>query len=44
MRSKGTGRHLLPLLLFAALSILWTWPLALQHDDHIPGLGGHNNI
>jgi hypothetical protein len=30
------------LALFAALSIVWTWPLALHFGDHIPGLGGDN--
>jgi hypothetical protein len=34
--------HLPPLLLLAALSIVWTWPLALHFGDHIPGLGGDN--
>ena len=34
--------HLLPLLLFAALSLVWTWPLALRFRDHIPGLPGDN--
>jgi hypothetical protein len=30
------------MLLLAALSIVWTWPLALHFGDHIPGLGGDN--
>jgi hypothetical protein len=30
------------LLLLAALSIVWTWPLARHFSDHIPGLGGDN--
>jgi hypothetical protein len=34
--------HLAPMLLFAALSIVWTWPLALHFSDHIPGAGGDN--
>jgi hypothetical protein len=38
MRSK----HLPSLLLLAALSIVWTWPLARHFSDHIPGLGGDN--
>ncbi len=29
-------------MLFAALSIVWTWPLAIHFNDHIPGLGGDN--
>ena len=24
------------------MSIVWTWPLALHFNDHIPGLGGDN--
>ncbi len=39
MRSKG---HLPPVLLFAALAIVWTWPLVLHFNDHIPGLAGDN--
>ena len=34
--------HLPAMLLLAALSIAWTWPLALHFGDHIPGLGGDN--
>jgi hypothetical protein len=34
--------HLPPLLLLAALSLLWTWPLPLHFRDHIPGLPGDN--
>ncbi len=34
--------HLPAMLLLAALSIVWTWPLALHFSDHIPGLGGDN--
>ncbi|HEY0284548.1 MAG TPA: hypothetical protein VGC23_04110 [Vicinamibacterales bacterium] len=30
------------LLLLAAMSIVWTWPLVLHFSDHIPGLGGDN--
>ncbi len=29
-------------MLLAALSILWTWPLVLHLQDHIPGLPGDN--
>ena len=39
MRSKG---HLPAVVLFAALSIVWTWPLVLHFNDHIPGHGGDN--
>src|SRR5687767_8353441 len=44
VRGEGQGvfLHLPPVLLFAALSIVWTWPLALHFNDHIPGLGGDN--
>jgi hypothetical protein len=51
MRSKGRGvrgkgqgilLHLPAALLFAVLSIAWTWPLVLHFNDHIPGLGGDN--
>ena len=49
-RAEGSGlraeggvlAHLPALLLFAALSIVWTWPLARHFNDHIPGLGGDN--
>ncbi|MCM3881834.1 MAG: hypothetical protein ND807_17130 [Vicinamibacterales bacterium] len=34
--------HVPALLLFAALAIVWTWPLALHFRDHIPGLPGDN--
>jgi len=34
--------HLPAMLLLAALSIVWTWPLARHFGDHIPGLGGDN--
>ena len=34
--------HIAPLALLAAMSIIWTWPLALHFNDHIPGLGGDN--
>src|SRR5215213_2971257 len=43
---RGEGRHLLShvpaLVFFSALSIVWTWPLVLHFNDHIPGLGGDN--
>ena len=39
MRSR---EHAPALVLFAALSILWTWPLVLHLTDHIPGVGGDN--
>lgn len=29
-------------MLLAAMSIVWTWPLALHFNDHIPGLPGDN--
>jgi hypothetical protein len=35
-------RHLKPLALFAAMSVIWTWPLARHLRDHIPGLPGDN--
>ena len=31
-----------PLVLFALLALVWTWPLALHFRDHIPGFGGDN--
>jgi hypothetical protein len=40
MRNKLA--HLPALLLFAALSVVWTWPLVLHFNDRIPGLGGDN--
>jgi hypothetical protein len=30
------------LLLLAAMSVVWTWPLVLHFSDHIPGPGGDN--
>jgi hypothetical protein len=42
-RARGNALiHFPALLLFAALSIIWTWPLALHFNDHIPGVGGDN--
>src|SRR6185436_20938492 len=42
-RAERTGLvHLPAMLLLAALSIVWTWPLARHFGDHIPGLGGDN--
>jgi hypothetical protein len=42
-RALGALRyHFFPLTLLAALAVLWTWPLALHFDDHIPGLPGDN--
>jgi hypothetical protein len=35
-------RHLKPLALFAAMSVIWTWPLAFHLRNHIPGLPGDN--
>ena len=35
-------RHLKAPLLLAAMSLVWTWPLATHLGDHIPGLGGDN--
>ena len=35
-------RHLKPLAVLAATSIVWTWPLPLHFRDHIPGLPGDN--
>ena len=29
-------------VLYAALAVVWTWPLALHFRDHIPGLPGDN--
>jgi hypothetical protein len=40
MRNKLA--HLPAAALFAALSIVWTWPLVLHFNDHIPGIGGDN--
>jgi hypothetical protein len=34
--------HLKPLTILAAMSLVWTWPLALRFRDHIPGLPGDN--
>ena len=43
LRAEGGALgHLPAFLLFAALSIVWTWPLARHFSDHIPGLGGDN--
>ena len=42
MKGRGALAHLAPLLLLAAMSIVWTWPLVLHFSDHIPGLGGDN--
>ena len=30
------------IVLYAALAVVWTWPLALHVGDHIPGLPGDN--
>jgi hypothetical protein len=30
------------MVLFAVLTVVWTWPLALHFSDHIPGLPGDN--
>jgi hypothetical protein len=38
----GFLAHIAALALFAALAIVWTWPLALHFRDHIPGLPGDN--
>jgi hypothetical protein len=35
-------RHLKALLLLAAMAFVWTWPLAANLGDHIPGVGGDN--
>jgi hypothetical protein len=35
-------RHLKPLAVLAAASIVWTWPLVLHFRDHIPGFAGDN--
>jgi len=40
--SRSIQTHSAPLTLFAALSLLWTWPLLRHFNDHIPGLGGDN--
>ena len=46
MRAEARGQraalHLPSLLLLAALSVVWTWPLARHFSDHIPGFGGDN--
>ncbi len=34
--------HFLPLVLLGALSVVWTWPLAIHFRHHIPGLPGDN--
>jgi hypothetical protein len=41
-RWAGARAHIAPLALLAAISIIWTWPLARHFNDHIPGLGGDN--
>jgi hypothetical protein len=42
-RTERTGLlHVPAVLLLAALSMVWTWPLVLHFGDHIPGLGGDN--
>lgn len=35
-------KHGPAVLLFGALAIVWTWPLAICFSDHIPGHGGDN--
>src|SRR3954471_8843800 len=35
-------KHVAPLALFAALTIAWTWPLAAQLHDAVPGGPGDN--
>jgi hypothetical protein len=41
--SRASPRaHFAPLALLAAMSVIWTWPLALHFSDHIPGRGGDN--
>lgn len=39
---RSRGSHLLSLVLLGALSVVWTWPLALHFRDHIPGRPGDN--
>jgi len=42
-RAEGNASaHLPALLLLAAMSVVWTWPLVLHFSDHIPGPGGDN--
>lgn len=44
MQRKGDDvlAHLPALVLFAALAIVWTWPLVLHFRDHVPGQPGDN--
>jgi hypothetical protein len=44
MRSsrESNAAHLLSLVLLGALSVVWTWPLAIHFRHHIPGLPGDN--
>ena len=42
-RALGSFRsHIIPLTVLAGLTVLWTWPLARNFNDHIPGLPGDN--
>src|SRR5688500_11466021 len=50
-RAEGKGQrgerrkplaHVPAVLLLGAMSIVWTWPLAVHLSDHIPGVGGDN--
>ena len=36
--------HAGPLLLFVALSVLWTFPLVMHMDTHVPGAPGDNYL
>src|SRR5712671_5889716 len=42
MRRNSEGSHVPYLLLLAAASLIWTWPLAIHFHDHIPGEPGDN--
>ena len=41
-KSDDVLAHLPALVLFAALAIVWTWPLVLHFRDHVPGQPGDN--
>ncbi len=42
MQRSNFTSHVPALVLFAALAILWTWPLVLHFRDHVPGQPGDN--
>jgi hypothetical protein len=41
-RATRRGHHAWPLLLFAALTVLWTWPLVAHLGSAVPGEPGDN--